>query len=101
MPNILKIHKEIAKKEYAESALGKVERELTRIYDNLKITKSALPEEIAKQVYDIRDENEKWNLDYIERTNKEHREAIDAKLLEAMSKELEILNKHGYGIPIQ
>lgn len=95
---VLSIHKEIAKKEYQQSPLGKVERKLTKIYDNMKLNSQALPESIAKEVYDIRDENEKWNLAYIERTNKEHREAIDAKLLEAMSKELDILEKHGYNI---
>lgn len=96
--SILTIHKEIAKKEYAASPLGKTERALTKIYDDLKLKNGSLPESVAKQIYDIRDTNEKWNLAYIERTNKEHREAIDAKLLEAMSKELEILNKHGYGV---
>jgi hypothetical protein len=91
----LTIHKEMQKKLYQESELGKVEREITKIYDNLTLKKQQLPEEISKKIFDIRDENEKWQLEYIERTNREHREAVDAKLLESMSKELDILKQHG------
>lgn len=94
--NALSIHKEIEKKKYAESPLGQVEREMTKIYDGLKLKGLVLPESISKMIYDIRDENEKWQLDYIERTNREHKEAINAKLLESMTKELTILKEHGY-----
>lgn len=94
--SILSIHKEIEKRKYAESDLGKAEKELGKIYDSLKIKNSKLPEDIAKKIYDIRDENEKWQTEYIERTNREHKEAVDGKLLESMTKELEILKSHGY-----
>lgn len=96
MPTALSIQKDLLKREYANSPLGKVEREITKIYDSLKLKESQLPEDIAKQIYDIRDENEKWQLAYIERTNKEHKEAVDGKLLESMTKELDILKQHGY-----
>lgn len=94
--NALSIHKEIEKKNYAESPLGKIEREITKIYDAMKLSSTALPEDVAKKIYDIRDENEKWQLDYIERTNREHKEAVNNKLLESMTKELGILKEHGY-----
>lgn len=94
--SVLTIHREMQKKLYQESPLGKVEKEIGRIYDDLKLKSKELPEDIAKEIYAIREENEKWQLEYIERTNKEHREAIDAKLLESMTRELAILKKHGY-----
>lgn len=93
---VLSIHKEIEKKRYAESPVGKMERELTKIYDSLKLKNQKLPEDIAEQVYNIRDENEKWHLDYIARMNRERSEAIEAKLLESFTKEVELLKKHGY-----
>lgn len=92
----LSIHKEIEKKAYAESPLGKAEREITKVYDSLTLSGKKLPEDVSKQIYDLRDENEKWQLAYIERTNREHKEAINNKLLESMTKELEILKQHGY-----
>lgn len=95
MPNVLSIHREIEKKAYAESPLGKVERALTKIYDGLKLDQKKLPEDVSKQIFDVRDENEKWQLEYIERTNREHKDAINAKLLESMTRELEILKKNG------
>lgn len=94
--NVLSIHKELEKKQYAESPLGKAEREMTKIYDALKLSGKALSEDVAKKIYDVRDENEKWQLEYIERTNREHKEAVDGKLLESMTKELNILKEHGY-----
>jgi len=92
----LTIHKEILKKEYAESPLGKIERELTKIYDGMKLSGQALPEDVAKDIFDVRDENEKWQMNYIDERLKLDREAVDSKLLESMSKELDILQKHGY-----
>lgn len=94
--SILTIHKEMEKKEYAKSPLGKVEKELGQIYDAMRLKNEALPEDIAKQIYDVRDDNEKWQMKYIEDRLKADREAVDAKLLESMSSELDILQKHGY-----
>ena len=92
----LTIHKEIQKKEYEKSPLGKVERALTKIYDKMRLENKALPENIAKKVYDTRDENEKWQMKYVDDRTRADREAVDEKLLESMSKELDILQKHGY-----
>lgn len=92
--SVLTIHKEIEKKAYAESPLGKLEKEIGRIYDAFKIKNKKLPEDVAEKIYDIRDENEKWQLEYIERTNREHKEAIDAKLLDSMTRELNILKEY-------
>lgn len=104
MSSVLSIHKEIEKKKYAESPLGKVERKLTKIYDALKLSSKQLPEDIAKEIYEIRDDNENWNLITVDKyakiiqdINEKHRDEVDAKLLEAMSKELDILIKNGYG----
>jgi hypothetical protein len=93
---VLSIHKEIEKKKYAQSPLGKVERELTKIYDALKLKNGKLSEELAHKVYDIRDENEKWQMKYIEDRIKADREAVDAKLLDSMTRELNLLKEHGY-----
>mgnify|MGYP001609316727 CR=1 FL=1 len=96
MPTALSIHKEIEKKKYAESPIGLKEKSLRKIYDSLTLKNEKLPEEVAKKVYDVRDENEKWQMEYIRKTNLEHKEAVDAKLLESMTKELDILNAYGY-----
>jgi hypothetical protein len=88
----LTIHKEILKKEYAESPIGKMEREITKFYDELVLKGEKLPEDIAKQVYDLRDLHEKKQMDYIDESQKRDRDAVDAMLMEAFTKELEILN---------
>lgn len=92
--SILTINKEIEKKAYLETPLGKVEKALRKFYDDLKLKNSKLPEDVAKQVYDIRDANEQAIKDYMDRSNKEHRESIDNFLLQAMSKELELVTNY-------
>lgn len=92
--SVLTIHRELAKKEHAKSPLGKLEKELSRFYDEMILKKKQLPEEFAEQIYDIRDNQEQWMLDYIERTNLEQKKAIDDKLFESMTKELEVINKY-------
>jgi hypothetical protein len=94
--SVLTIHKEMERKEYAASPLGKIEKTIGEIYRDMQLKKLALPEDLAKQVYDIREENEKWQMNYIDERLKKDREAVDAKLLESMSRELDILQKHGY-----
>lgn len=89
---LLTIEKEIIKKEYEKSPLGIIEKELRKVYDGYTLTGTALPEDVAKQVYDIREENEKKTGEYIETRLKHDREAVDNLLLEAMTKELELLN---------
>lgn len=92
--SVISIHKEIEKEQHKKSPLGQVEAELGSIYNDLKAKNHVLPEVIAKQVYEIRDESEKAILAYIERTNREHKEANDAMLLSAMKRELKVLKKH-------
>jgi hypothetical protein len=94
--SVLTIHKEIERKEYAASPLGKLEKVIGEIYREMQLKKEALPEDLAKQVYDIREENEKWQMQYIDDRLKADREAVDSKLLESMTRELAILEKNGY-----
>lgn len=90
MKPILTIHKEIAKAEYAKSPLGQVEKKIAKCMEQTRLKGFVMPELEAKKIYEIRDANEKAQMEYIERTNKEHREAVDIMLLEAMTKELAI-----------
>lgn len=92
--SLLSIHKELEKKQYAESPLGKLERKLHDFYDEMVLRKEALPEDIAKQVYDIRDKNEKDQKDYIDMTLKRDKEAVGKMLFDTFTKELEILNNY-------
>lgn len=92
--SILTISKEIEKKAYLETPLGKVEKTLRKFYDELKLKDSKLPESVAKQVYDIRDDNTKAIEKYMAEASKRDRDAIDSLLLEAMSKELELVTNH-------
>lgn len=92
--SLLTIHKEIEKKEYAKSPLGLIEKELGNFYAELKKFGTTLPEDVAKQIYDIRDENEKAQIKYIEDSQRRDREYVDNLLLEAMTKEMTILNKY-------
>lgn len=94
MTSVLTIHKEIQKKEYAQSPLGKLERELTKFYDDLKLHKKVLPEEFSKEIYDIRDANEKAQIEYIDMTLKRDKEAVNKMLFDSMTKELEVINKY-------
>ena len=92
--SLISIHKEIEKKAYRETPLGKVEAEIGKIYSDLKAKGARLPESVCKEIFDIRTGNEKDQLAYIERTNREHKEAVDEMLLKAMSKELKVIKKH-------
>lgn len=94
MKSILSIHKEILRKEYAKSPLGLLEKRLTQIHTLLMMNKHPIPEEIIEQINDIRDENEKQQLEYIERTEKENREAVDSMLQKSMEKEVELLENY-------
>jgi len=92
--SILTIHKEILKKEYAHSPLGKLEKQLGDFYTEMQRKKEKLPEEIAEQIYNIRDENEKAMMKYVEDSQKRDKEEVDKLLFGAMSKEMEIINKY-------
>lgn len=92
MSSILQIHKELEKKEYANSPVGKLEKQIRQFYDGLTTTGQKLPETVAKQVYDLRDENEKKHKEYIDYTLKRDKEAVDDLLINSFTKELEILN---------
>lgn len=94
MSSTLTIHKEIEKKAYAQSPLGKLERQLTKFYDGLKLSNKALPEDVAKQIYDIRDKHEKDQMDYIDMTLKRDKEANEKMLFDSFTKELEVINKY-------
>lgn len=90
MKSILNIHKEIIKKEYEKSPLGQMEKKLRRFYESGEV----LSEEAAKLIFDIRREHEKKQEEYIELTNKQHREETDKMLFDAWTKELAIIEKH-------
>ncbi len=90
--SILTIEKEILKKEHEKTPLGIIEKDLRKFYDGLVTTGQKLPEDIAEQVYRIREGNEKTVGDYVETRLKLDKQAVDDFLLEAMTKELEILN---------
>ena len=92
--SILTIQKEILKKEYAKSPLGILEKNIGEFYVEMNRKKKKLPEDVAKQIYDIRDGNEKAVMKYIEDSQKRDREAVDSLLLEAMSKEWDLITKH-------
>lgn len=94
MSSGLTIRKEIEKKAYAESPLGKLERQLTKFYDGMKLSNKALPEEYAKEIYDIRDQHEKDEMAYIEMSLKRDKEANEKMLFDAFTKELEVINKY-------
>lgn len=89
---VLNLHKQIEKKEYANSPVGKLERQMTAFYDDMKLSKKVLPEEVAKQIYDIRDENEKKHKEYIDYTLQRDKEAVDALLIDSFTRELEVIN---------
>lgn len=89
---MLTIQKERLKKEYAKSPLGLIEKQLRDFYDSLVVKGQKLPEDYAKQVYDIREDNEKRVGEYVETRLKHDREAVDDFLLDAMTRELEVLN---------
>jgi hypothetical protein len=94
MSSVLTIHKEIEKKEYEKSPLGQLEKKLRKFYDSLVIKKKKLPENLAKEVYDLRTAHEKKYMDYLDERVKKDKEAIDVMLSEAFTKELEILKKY-------
>lgn len=91
---MMTIHKEIEKKEYEKSPLGLLEKRLRTAYDKLTLNKKQLPEDLAKQIYDIREKNEKDQMEYIDFRLVEDRKAVDAMLTDAFNKELEILEKY-------
>jgi uncharacterized protein YicC (UPF0701 family) len=92
--SVLTIHKEIEKAAYAKSPLGQIEKKLNKFYQEMKHSGKKLPEDISHKIFDIRDAHEKAQMEYIERTNREHREAVDAMLLEAMTKEFALISEY-------
>lgn len=90
----LGIHKEILRQEYAKTEVGKAEAKLKEFYGNLKKKGEALPEEIAEQVYNIREANEQAQLEYIKQSEKENREKVDQILLDSFNKEIAILENY-------
>jgi len=93
MVNMLSVHKELAKKAHAESDLGKLEKRISQFWDNVYLKDLKLPQEFVDKVNKIRTDNEQAQLDYIEKTNKEHREWIDQSLKKAMSEEAKLLDE--------
>ena len=91
---MLAIHKEIEKAKYLETPLGKLEKELRGIYNDMKEKNDSLPEEFSKRVYDIRDTHEQKQMKYIDDRLIADRDAVDSMLFEAMTKEKEILNEY-------
>ena len=98
MKSVTTLHRELLKKDYAASPLGIAEKKISKFYEDMVAKSQALPEEIAKKVYDIREANEKAQMDYIERSQRENREMVDSLLLDSFTKEIAVLedylNKH-------
>mgnify|MGYP001610017802 CR=1 FL=1 len=94
MKSLLSIQKEMLKKEYDKTELGQLQKKIGKFYNQVKENQWILPDNLLKQVNDIRNENEKAQMEYIERTNREHREYLDQTLLESMSKEWSLLEKY-------
>lgn len=92
--SILTIHKEIERKEWEKTPLGQLEKNIRQFYNRMSKNGKRLPEEVAKKVYEIRTENEKIQLEYIERTNREHKEFIDQSLLKSMGEEWELIKEY-------
>lgn len=90
----LTLYKEILKKEHESSELGIAEKKIRTFYDSLILKGERLPENLARLVYQIREENEQKQLDYIKASQQRDREAIDVMLLESFNKELEILSTY-------
>ena len=91
---MLSIYKELEKKKYAESPLGKIERKIHQFYDDMILHKESLPEPIAKQIYDLRIKHEQDEKDYIDMTLKRDKEATEKMLFDTFTKELEILDNY-------
>jgi hypothetical protein len=66
---------------------------MTDIYNELEKFGTKPPKELIDKINKLRTDNEQWQLDYIDRTNKEHKEAVDNKLIETMSEELVLLKE--------
>jgi hypothetical protein len=92
--SMMTIHKEIEKKEYAKSPLGLLEKKISAFYDKMVMAQKKLPENLAKEVYDIRDKQEKKYMEYLELRMVEDKKHIDSLLEEAFIKELAILEKY-------
>lgn len=98
---MIAIHKEIEKKKYLETPVGKLEKELRKIWEGLRSGGKTLPESVSKEIYDLRDEHEKTQMQYVEEykkqvqaLNDEHAKKIDAKLVKVFTKEIELLKKY-------
>lgn len=96
--SILTIHKEIEKQAHAKSPLGQLEKKLRTFYDSMVMKREKLPEHLAKEIYNIREENEKRTMEYIDERLKKDRDAVDEFLMDAMTRELEIINKYNGGL---
>jgi hypothetical protein len=91
---MLTIHREIEKKEYEKSVLGQLEKRIRNFYDEMILKKKQMPEDLAKEIYDIRDSQEKRYMEYIDMRNVEDRKAIDSMLEDAFNKELAVIDKY-------
>ena len=89
--SILTVHKEILKKDHAKSPLGILEKNIASFYQEMEKAGKKFPEDIAEKVYDVRDGNEKAVQKYIEDSQRRDREYVDNLLLEAMTKEWNII----------
>lgn len=89
----LTIQKEIEKKAYAKTPLGQAEKKMRAFYMDVELGKLKLTDQDKEKINKIREDNEKWQMEYIERTNNEHRLAVDAKLLESFNEEIALLEQ--------
>ena len=94
MTNALTIQKEILKKEHDKTPNGIVEKKLRAIYDGLITKGEKLPEDICKDISDLRDIHENKQMDYLKERQRLDAIAVDKMLLETMTKELELIEKY-------
>lgn len=100
--SLLTIHKEIERKAYQESPLGKMEKKLRAFYDGVDL--KTIPEpskEFVGQINAVRSQNEEDQMAFnktiserIRAIEEEAREGVDKMLLDAMTKEWEIIDKY-------
>jgi hypothetical protein len=91
--SILTIHKEVEKKEYEKTPLGQAEKKLRAFYDEAYLKDNPIPEDILKQIDTIREEQAKKYDDYIQERMRIDKEWIDTELLNAMTREISLLEK--------
>ncbi len=89
--SMVSIHRELEKEAYKKTPLGIVEGRIAVAYKELQEKGIAPTHAVALKINKIRKDNEDAQLAYIDKTNREHKIAVDKMLLKSMSAELKVL----------